>query len=112
MTQWPLGDLSIARISSQAQRVHRTPRDIVRAPLPGYYANLQLRGSSLMVQHGRSTVLRPGDLAIVDTTEPFAGFSNVASFHRAFRQAFNQTPAQVRTAAITDPPGPSLEPSP
>src|SRR3954470_21178820 len=71
VTQWPLGELSIARIASQEQRVQRTPRDIVRAPRSGYYANLQVRGSSLMVQHGRSTVLQAGDLAIVDTAEPF-----------------------------------------
>jgi len=71
VTQWPLGALSIARIDSQRQQVRRTARDIARVPQPGFYANFQVRGSSLMTQHGRSTVLRPGDLAVVDTTEPF-----------------------------------------
>src|SRR5262245_54807081 len=71
VTQWPLGAMSIARIDSQRQQVRRTARDIARAPLPGFYANLQVRGTSRMTQHGRSTVLRPGDLAVVDTTEPF-----------------------------------------
>ena len=71
VTQWPLGGMSIARIDSQRQQVRRTARDIARVPQPGFYANFQVRGSSLMTQHGRSTVLRPGDLAVVDTTEPF-----------------------------------------
>lgn len=72
VTQWPLRDLNIAQIESQRQRVRRTTRDITRRPHPGYYANFQVRGSSLMTQHGRSTVLHPGDLAVVETTEPFA----------------------------------------
>ncbi|GAA2058757.1 AraC family transcriptional regulator [Catenulispora yoronensis] len=72
VAQRPLGELSIARIESQRQSVRRTDRDITNSPLQGYYVNLQLRGSSLMTQHGRSTVLHPGDLAVVDTTEPFA----------------------------------------
>lgn len=71
VTQWPLGRLDLARIDSQRQRVRRTEGDIVRAPRPGYYANLQVRGSSLVAQHGRETVLRPGDLAVVATGEPF-----------------------------------------
>jgi AraC-like DNA-binding protein len=72
VTQRPLGDLSIASIHSQRQHVRRTARDIARTPQYGYYANLQLRGTSLMTQHGRSTVLRPGDIALVNTAEPFA----------------------------------------
>jgi AraC family transcriptional activator of tynA and feaB len=71
VTQIPLGGTAVARIRSQAQQVRRTPRDIAHAPTSGYYANLQLRGDSVMIQGGRSTVLRPGDLAVVDTTQPF-----------------------------------------
>src|SRR5262249_32965183 len=41
VTQWPLGELSLARIDSQRQQVRRTDRDIARAPRTGYYANLQ-----------------------------------------------------------------------
>ncbi|GIJ71065.1 helix-turn-helix domain-containing protein [Virgisporangium ochraceum] len=68
VTQWPSG---IARIGSQPQRVRRTGRDIERAPRAGYYANLQVRGSSVMRQAGRTAVLAPGDLAVVYTDEPF-----------------------------------------
>ena len=71
VTQRPLGALSLAQIDSQRQRVRRTERDIARAPRAGYYANLQVRGVSRMRQGDRETVLRPGDLAVVDTGEPF-----------------------------------------
>lgn len=71
VAQQQLADVSIARITSQRQRVQRTVRDIERSAYQGYYVNLQVRGSSLMVQDGRSTVLRPGDVAVVDTTRPF-----------------------------------------
>jgi len=72
VAQRPLGELSLARIDAQRQQVRRTDDDIARAAEFGYYANFQLKGTSLMTQHGRSTVLHPGDLAIVDTAEPFA----------------------------------------
>lgn len=72
VAQRSMADLSIARIESQRQRVQRTGRDIANSPLTGYYINLQVRGSSVMTQEGRSTVLHPGDLAIVDTTQPFS----------------------------------------
>ncbi|ACU74248.1 transcriptional regulator, AraC family [Catenulispora acidiphila DSM 44928] len=72
VAQRQLAELSIARITSQRQHVRRTTRDIDRSAYQGYYVNLQIRGSSLMTQDGRSTVLHPGDLAVVDTTRPFA----------------------------------------
>ena len=98
VTQWPLGELSIARIESQRQRVRRTAHDIARAPRPGYYANLQVRGTSLMTQHGRSTVLHPGDLAVVDTAEPFA-----FEFRDDFRQLSLFLPKALLEAQLEAP---------
>ncbi|MEU8587455.1 helix-turn-helix domain-containing protein [Streptomyces sp. NPDC048664] len=72
VTQWQFADLSLARIDSRRQKVSRTDLDIDRTPRHGYYANLQLQGVSSMTQQGRSAVLRPGDLAVVDTAQPFA----------------------------------------
>ncbi|WP_433083789.1 helix-turn-helix domain-containing protein [Dactylosporangium sp. CA-052675] len=69
--QWRLGGLALARIASQRQTVRRTEDDIARSPVHGYYANLQVRGTSLMAQGGRSTLLRPGELGLVDTGRPF-----------------------------------------
>jgi len=95
VTQWPAGRLSLARIESQRQLVRRTERDIARTPRHGFYANLQLAGSSEMRQHGRVAVLRPGDLAVVDTTEPFA-----FEFATDFRQLSFFVPASLLTAQV------------
>lgn len=95
VTQWPAGRLSLARIESQRQRVRRTEQDIARTPRHGYYANLQLAGSSEMRQHGRATVLRPGDLAVVDTTEPFT-----FEFGTDFRQLSFFVPAPLLTTQL------------
>ena len=106
VTQWPLGSLNLARIDSQRQRVRRTEKDIGRSPRAGYYANLQLRGDSQMTQHGRTTTLRPGDLAVVDTRAPFT-----FDFRGDFRQLSLFVPALlleeevsggVRTATRVD----------
>src|SRR4051812_12641366 len=102
-------EVAIARIQSQAQRGRRTPRDIGRIERSGYYANLQVRGESLMSQGGRSTVLRPGDLAIVDTTEPFTfGFRDnflQLSFHipqeLLHAQAEQSVPTATRISTAT-----------
>jgi AraC family transcriptional activator of tynA and feaB len=106
VTQWPLGEINLARIDSQRQRVRRTEADIVRAPLTGYYANIQVRGDSEMVQGDSVTVLRPGDIAVVDTSQPFA-----FDFRTDFRQLsffipgpllIAQLPGPVRTATRID----------
>jgi AraC-like DNA-binding protein len=109
VTQRPLGALSLAQIDSQRQRVRRTERDIARAPRAGYYANLQVRGVSRMRQGSRETVLRPGDLAVVDTGAPFT-----FDFGADFRQLTfflpgplleTQMAAPVRTATRIDTAG-------
>jgi AraC-like DNA-binding protein len=102
VTQRPLGALSLAQIDSQRQRVRRTGRDIARAPRGGYYANLQVRGVSRMRQGDRETVLRPGDLAVVDTGEPFTfdfgGDFRQLSFFVPGPLLETQMAARVRTA--------------
>jgi AraC-like DNA-binding protein len=104
VTQWGLGELSLARIESQRQTVHRTEAAVQRDPIRGYYANLQVRGTSLMVQHGRVATLRPGDIAVVDADEPFR-----FEFGGDFRQLSLFVPARtlstvgpVRTATAVD----------
>ncbi|GAA1594545.1 helix-turn-helix domain-containing protein [Actinoplanes couchii] len=107
VTQWPLGALSIARIVSQRQRVERTERDLVAGSPPGFYANLQLTGVSTMRQGGRFTVLRPGDVAVVDTTEPF-----VFEFGDDFRQLSFFVPGQLLRAQIPGAPARGRVPGP
>jgi AraC family transcriptional activator of tynA and feaB len=98
VTQRPLGALSLAQIDSQRQRVRRTETDIARAPRAGYYANLQVRGVSLMRQGDRQTVLRPGDLAVVDTGEPFR-----FDFGADFRQLSFFVPGPLLDAQTSGP---------
>lgn len=100
VTQWPTG---IARIVSQRQRVRRTAGDIARAPRAGYYANLQVRGSSVMRQAGRTAVLAPGDLAVVFTDEPFefefgADFAQLSLFVPRHLITGTRTATRVSTA--------------
>jgi AraC family transcriptional activator of tynA and feaB len=98
VTQWPLGGLSLARIESQRQRVRRTESDIARAPQDGYYANLQVSGVSEMRQGDRATVLRPGDLAVVDTGRPFS-----FGFGEDFRQLSFFVPGPLLRAQLAGP---------
>jgi AraC family transcriptional activator of tynA and feaB len=95
VTQWSLGALNLARIESQRQTVRRTEDDIARSPVGGYYANLQLRGASLMAQRDRVTLLRPGDLAVVHTDEPFR-----FEFGGDFRQLSFFIPARLLEGAV------------
>jgi AraC family transcriptional regulator, positive regulator of tynA and feaB len=96
VAQRQFGALSLARIDSQRQRVRRTAGDIAHGPRAGYYANLQVRGVSAMAQGGRVTVLRPGDIAIVDTSEPF-GFE----FRSNFQQLSFFVPAPLLDGHVT-----------
>ncbi|GAA3342127.1 helix-turn-helix domain-containing protein [Amorphoplanes nipponensis] len=98
VTQWPLGRLDLARIASQRQRVRRTGRDIARARRPGYYANLQITGASVVAQQGRRTVLEPGDLTLLDTDEPFT-----MDFPTDFRQLSLFLPRPLLTARTVGP---------
>jgi AraC-like DNA-binding protein len=96
VTQWSFDGLNLARIDSQRQRVLRTERDVTRAPRGGYYANLQVRGTSTMRQYDRLTVLSPGDLALVYTDEPFE-----FEFGGDFRQLSLFVPAPLLEAQVS-----------
>ncbi len=98
VAQRRLAELSIAQIDSQRQRVQRAAYDIEQSPQRGFYANLQIRGTSLMEQHGRTTVLRPGDIAVVDTSEPFT-----FDFWDDFRQLSFYVPGQLLGGQLEAP---------
>jgi hypothetical protein len=102
VNQHPLGRLDLARIDSQAQRVRRTEADIARSPQSGFYANLQVRGVGVTTQDGRTTVTRPGDLTVIDTSRPFTfDFSDdfrQLSLHLPEAVLRDQTEAPIRTA--------------
>lgn len=86
----PLDRLDLARIESQTQRVRRTEADIARSPRPGYYANLQIRGTGVTIQDGRTAVTHPGDLTLIDTSRPFT-----FEFGADFQQLSLHLPGEV-----------------
>lgn len=66
-----LGDLTVCCGQTTAVRVERTPALARDAREPSVFINLQLSGSSMVVQGGREAVLRPGGLVMYDSTAPY-----------------------------------------
>jgi AraC-like DNA-binding protein len=65
------GELQIGTVTSTAQVVTRSPRQIDRAPADFFLINVQRSGRSLVRQDGRETELRAGDFALYDSTRPY-----------------------------------------
>lgn len=61
----------LSEIVASAHRVLRTPALISPDDPRHYKITLQVEGSGLVAQDGRQSVLRPGDLAIYDTSRPY-----------------------------------------
>jgi AraC-like DNA-binding protein len=64
--------------SVQISTIHATPHTVLRTPAAArrgdeayFKLGLQMSGSALLDQDGRQTELRPGDLAMYDTTRPY-----------------------------------------
>jgi AraC-like DNA-binding protein len=69
LQQW--GALTQCSVRANAQTIRRTPK-LARDDLePSLFLGLQVSGTSMVVQDGREAVLRPGDLALYDTTRPY-----------------------------------------
>ena len=66
-----LGDVTICSGETTAWRVERTAKLARDAMEPSVFVNLQRFGSSVVVQHGREAVGRPGDLVMYDATSPY-----------------------------------------
>ncbi|GAA1124641.1 helix-turn-helix domain-containing protein [Kribbella jejuensis] len=66
-----LGQLLVCSIRSNALTAERTPA-LARDELePSIFLGLQLAGTSLIVQGGREAVLKPRDLVVYESTEPY-----------------------------------------
>lgn len=65
-----LTDLTVWSVTSTANKVHykALPHDDFR---PSLFLGLQRMGSSVVSQRDREMILRPGDLAVWDSTTPF-----------------------------------------
>ena len=66
-----VASIQISRVDATKHVVHRLRSHIARSLGDVYFVNLQLDGVGRYTQRGHEQVCGPGDLAIVDTTEPF-----------------------------------------
>jgi AraC-like DNA-binding protein len=97
-----VGPLNICSIRSNATTVRRT-HALARDDLePSLFLGLQVAGSSMVVQGGRQAVLRPGDMALYDTTVPYTLLNDTGIAQHFFRipRANLALPAAV-LAAVT-----------
>lgn len=67
----PLSTINVTTISSVRQRIIRGSREIARMPSEVYFLNLQISGYCRMIQRGREAIVRPGEFALVDSTDPY-----------------------------------------
>lgn len=67
----PLGDSALSWISASPHRVYRTAREIAHSSTECYYLNLILAGECQITQRGNEVRLRPGEVAVFDSAEPF-----------------------------------------
>ncbi|WP_433288217.1 helix-turn-helix domain-containing protein [Pseudonocardia sp. CA-142604] len=65
-------DVNIARFSGTPVSAYRTPRHIHRSPRDEYIVALHLSGPARLAQDGRRAVLHPGDIAVLDSDQPYA----------------------------------------
>ncbi len=63
--------IKISRVTATRHTVHRLASHIASSTEDLCFVNLQLEGLGRATQRGREQICAPGDLALVDTTEPF-----------------------------------------
>ena len=66
------GDIHVFHIRADEHAVHRSHSLIARGTSKYYKFSLLLEGDGLIVQEGRETALRAGDMAIYDTDRPYS----------------------------------------
>ncbi|MFJ3956651.1 helix-turn-helix domain-containing protein [Arthrobacter sp. NPDC090010] len=72
-------DFHLTELSAGSHQVERTS-ELIRQGGPDYYkVSLILAGSSLLIQDSREVFLRPGDLAVYDTSRPYSLISEEQS---------------------------------
>ncbi|MEV4515414.1 helix-turn-helix domain-containing protein [Dactylosporangium sp. NPDC049525] len=96
------GDLGVCATRATASTIQRTPRLARQDSDPVVFVGLQRSGTSIVVQHGREAVLRPGDFAVYDTGSPYTllfedGID--ATFFRIPRAALALPDAAIRDAS-------------
>lgn len=99
VTHTPLGRTICSEVSSERQRVLRTPSRIARAEQDFVLIALGRDGAGGVVQDGRETLIRPGQFALYDTTRPYE-----LHFDAALRQTVFKVPRDMlqRRIGATD----------
>ncbi|MEV6302961.1 helix-turn-helix domain-containing protein [Actinoplanes sp. NPDC051861] len=99
------GDVGVCTTRATATTVRRTARLAREDTEPMVFLGLQRTGSSLVVQHGREALLRPGEFAVYDTASPYTLLFDDgidATFFRVPRAALALPDAALRSAtAVT-----------
>ena len=67
----PLGRATCTEVSSDRQRVFRTPSRIARSDANFILVALGRQGIGAVLQDGRETIIHPGEFALYDTTRPY-----------------------------------------
>jgi AraC-like DNA-binding protein len=67
-----LGSLRTSEVNSGSVEVHRTRLGIRRSDPGEVKICMQVRGRTMLVQHGREALLTVGDFVLYDTSEPFS----------------------------------------
>lgn len=67
-----IGSLVVAQVSADPTVVSWTAKAAAAAPQPDFFkVKVQVSGSSVVEQHGRQALLKPGDLALFDARRPY-----------------------------------------
>jgi AraC-like DNA-binding protein len=73
LTKADIAGMAVSRIWSAGSSVQHSRRHVALAQgEPCYLLHLQIGGTSVNEQAGRSIVMRPGDLTIVDSSRPYS----------------------------------------
>lgn len=80
------GGFQFAHVAKDAQSIKRTRHDIACDDAEHFFLIIQEEGRALMSQRDTAQVLRPGDLILIDSTEPsdftfFGSYSRQLSVH-------------------------------
>ncbi|WP_081665050.1 helix-turn-helix domain-containing protein [Mycobacterium sp. UM_CSW] len=84
-TIYELGDLQKFSVHSNTLGVERTPAQARDDMRPCVFVGVQSSGTSVVVQHGREALLRPGQLVLWDSTAPYTVCDPDGIRHHYFR---------------------------
>lgn len=67
-----VGDVHVTDVRATSHVVERTPELVARDHRAYFKVSLMVAGTGLLIQDNREAVLRPGDLAVYDTSRPYS----------------------------------------